>query len=277
MSTRRRRKLGEPEPEHDTSERWMASYMDMVTVLMCMFIVLFAMSTVDAKKFEELKNSLATGFGVVTSQKVDTAKGVVVPPENVGDVVNDEKPTDLQLAMMEVQDLQRVKEALQEQLRRKGVLDAVSFELDERGLTVRLVGSRTFFTPNSSTLSSKALVVLDVISPVLATTPYQLAIEAHADKHGSPAPFATDWELSSSRATQVLRRMVENGGVPGDRVRAIGFGSSRPLTTEETVAAYAMNRRADIVVLSDKPDGVRELIPRLLKQATTGANPAGAG
>ncbi|MBW8872765.1 MAG: flagellar motor protein MotB, partial [Leifsonia sp.] len=64
MSARRRKKHEEPE-EHENEERWMASYMDMVTVLMCMFIVLFAMSTVDAKKFEALKDSLATGFGQV--------------------------------------------------------------------------------------------------------------------------------------------------------------------------------------------------------------------
>lgn len=276
MSARRKSKLGHEEPEHDTSERWMASYMDMVTVLMCLFIVLFAMSTVDAKKFEELKNSLATGFGAVKTEKIDTAKGVVVPPEKVGDT-KDEEQTDLQLAIAEVQSLESVRKSIQERLHRKGLEDAVTFEVDERGLTVRLVGSHTFFTPNSSNLTPEALNVLDAISPVLAATPYQLAIEAHADKHGSPAPFATDWELSTARATQVLRRMVENGGVPGDRIRATGFGSTRPLSTEESLAAYAMNRRADIVVLSDKPEGVRALIPELLERGANIADRAGAG
>ncbi len=68
---------------HHVDERWMASYMDMVTVLMCLFIVLYAMSTVDANKFEKLRNSLATGFGAVASETVDTASGTVVPPEFV--------------------------------------------------------------------------------------------------------------------------------------------------------------------------------------------------
>ncbi len=62
----------------------MASYMDMVTVLMCLFIVLFAMSTVDQDKFEALKNSLATGFGAEKSINADIAQGIVVPPELVG-------------------------------------------------------------------------------------------------------------------------------------------------------------------------------------------------
>ena len=76
VSSRRR---GRKKPEqHHVDERWMASYMDMVTVLMCMFIVLYAMSSVDANKFEKLRNSLATGFGAVASQTVDTASGTVV-------------------------------------------------------------------------------------------------------------------------------------------------------------------------------------------------------
>ena len=83
MSLRpKRRKRGEEE-EHDNSERWMASYMDMVTVLMCMFIVLFAMSVVDQKKFDELRNSLATGFGTVASKHVDINEGVIVPPDKI--------------------------------------------------------------------------------------------------------------------------------------------------------------------------------------------------
>ena len=66
MSIRRRRRH-EPHEENGPDERWMASYLDMVTVLMCMFIVLFAMSTVDKDKFEALSNSLATGFGQKSS------------------------------------------------------------------------------------------------------------------------------------------------------------------------------------------------------------------
>ena len=82
MSTKGRRPKKQEEDEHP-DERWMASYMDMVTVLMCMFIVLFAMSTVDQKKFDQLKESLATGFGAVESNTVDTAVGIIVPPDKV--------------------------------------------------------------------------------------------------------------------------------------------------------------------------------------------------
>ncbi|MGH1526719.1 flagellar motor protein MotB [Leifsonia sp. L25] len=116
MSARRRKKHEEPE-EHENEERWMASYMDMVTVLMCMFIVLFAMSTVDAKKFEQLKDSLATGFGQVKTQKIDTASGVVVPPKHVDE---SGKSTDFALAQQEAQNLQRLKDQIQAALTKDG-------------------------------------------------------------------------------------------------------------------------------------------------------------
>ena len=80
MSVRGRRRVPAAENSHP-DERWMASYLDMVTVLMCMFIVLFAMSSVDAEKFEALRNSLATGFGQEISENVDISDGVVVPAQ----------------------------------------------------------------------------------------------------------------------------------------------------------------------------------------------------
>ena len=65
------------EEEHENHERWLVSYADMITVLMALFIVLYALSTVNQKKYDELKNSLASGFGSTKSTKVDESKGIV--------------------------------------------------------------------------------------------------------------------------------------------------------------------------------------------------------
>ena len=83
MSRRRKPSHG-GEHEEGSSERWTTSYMDMVTVLMCLFIVLYAMSTVDKDKFEKLRLALSTGFGVTKTEKIDTARGIVVPKADVG-------------------------------------------------------------------------------------------------------------------------------------------------------------------------------------------------
>jgi chemotaxis protein MotB len=272
MAARRRRRAEEPE-EHENEERWMASYMDMVTVLMCMFIVLFAMSTVDAKKFEQLKDSLATGFGQVKTQKIDTAKGVVVPPKHVDE---SGKSTDFALAQQEAQDLQRLKDRIQAALTHDGLQDAVELKIDERGLTIGLVGNSTFFDSNRAELSPRAVAVLDDIGPILAPAPYGVSVEGHADLRQPGAPYPTNWELSAGRATSVLRHLVEVNGFPQGRIAAVSFGSARPVDgyTGTTDVDLAQNRRVDVVVLSAQSEDVRRLIPQAL---STTAPAAAAG
>lgn len=279
MSVRaKRRKMVEEEDVHP-DERWMASYMDMVTVLMCMFIVLFAMSTVDQDKYEQLANSLATGFGAVNAGKVDTAEGVVVPADLVDN--EGESPTEVThsaeavdpadagaqatanatAAAQEVAKLDELAVAVGGSLTAAGVGDLVEFHITDRGLTLGLVGSETFFAPDSAQLTAAAAAVLDAAAPALMATGQKISVEGHADKHGQSATFPTDWELSASRATQVLRRLVEQGGVAGDLISAVAFGSAQPENTGSTLQDMAQNRRVDIVVLSNQPDSVRALIP----------------
>lgn len=260
-----RTRRAEPAEEH-VDERWMASYMDMVTVLMCLFIVLFAMSTVDQDKFIALKNSLATGFGSVDVGKLDTATGVVVPEELV-----DEQGagfTEAEQAAAEVDSLLALREQLRSALASQNLEHTVTFVIDQRGLTVGLIGWETFFQPNSIQLQGEALTVVDTLGPILAAAQHNVSVEGHADYRGSPTPFPTDWELSGGRATQVLRRMVESAGFPGSQISAVGYGSTRPARTGDSAEDAAINRRVDIAVLSDLPESARNLIPSALVSKT---------
>lgn len=277
----------------------MASYMDMITVLMCMFIVLFAMSSVDANKFAALKESLATGFGQEKSKQVDTASGTVVKADQVtrdgsgfsesktdaksSDAANGELSTNsdaagssglgsasggqaaanARLAATEVDDLVAIKKAIAGNLEARGLTQDVTFTLDSRGLTVRLVGSETFFGSNSADLSPMAKTVMDAIAPVLRGAKHDVSVEGHADSRDSTYPYATNWELSAARAVGVLRDLVERGGMPAAHIQSVGFGSSRPLATGDGDADLAKNRRVDIVVLSNQKDDVNALIPKI--------------
>ncbi|MDJ0378128.1 flagellar motor protein MotB [Cryobacterium sp. PH31-L1] len=274
----KRRKMVEEEDVHP-DERWMASYMDMVTVLMCMFIVLFAMSTVDQDKYEQLANSLATGFGAVDAGKVDTAEGVVVPADLIDN--QGESPTEVthssqaidpaeatavatanaEAAQKEVAKLDQLEAAVTANLTAAGVAQLVEFHITDRGLTLGLVGSETFFAPDSAELTAAATAVLDAAAPAMVASGQKISVEGHADKHGQSATFASDWELSASRATQVLRRLVEQGGIGGEMISAVAFGSAQPANTGSTLEDMAQNRRVDVVLLSDQPDSVRALIP----------------
>ncbi|WP_425435664.1 OmpA/MotB family protein [Mycetocola miduiensis] len=246
-------------------ERWMASYMDMVTVLMCMFIVLFAMSTVDQQKFEELRNSLAAGFGATKSEFADTADGVVVPPEQVDE--DGEGFTDLDIAQMELDNLTALRDKIQTNLAAQGLLATVEFDIGERGLTVRLVSTETFFEANSDTLSTNVIAVLDAVAPPLAESPYKISVEGHADYRDPGGQFPTNWELSSGRSVQVLRHLVEQRAIPAERVASVGYGSAHPLSTGATADELALNRRVDVVALSGQPESIRQLIPGLIAES----------
>ena len=265
MSLRpQRRKRGEEE-EHDNSERWMASYMDMVTVLMCMFIVLFAMSVVDQKKFDELRNSLATGFGTVASKHIDINEGIIVPPDKLDVKAKSLENKNRQLATIEVTNLIALREEMKQNLQAAGLTSAVQFNIDGRGLTVRLVGSETYFNTNRTDLSAVAIRVLDAVGPPLRASPYSVSVEGHADSRQAAYPYPTNWELSSGRATGVLRHLVEVDGIAAERIGAVGYGSARPLAAGTSPSDLALNRRVDIVVLSDQSDAVRSLLAEVDK------------
>jgi chemotaxis protein MotB len=256
----RRTKGGHDESSHP-DERWMASYMDMVTVLMCMFIVLYAMSSVDTEKYEALRQSLATGFGAEESETADTATGVVVPAEFTE---GEDVPTTMERAQLEVDALRALQQQIQQGLDAQGLGQAVNFTLTERGLDVSLIGSDTYFTSNEATLTPLAVTILTTIAPYLAPTPYELSIEGHADIRATSGRFPSNWELSTARATTVLRYLVERGGISSSRVGATGYGSARPLATGPSEAELALNRRVDIVVLSNQPADVLADIPTVL-------------
>lgn len=268
----RRRPRKKPE-EHHVDERWMASYMDMVTVLMCLFIVLYAMSTVDANKFEKLRNSLATGFGAVASETVDTAEGTVVPPDLVDENLeafaalqaadSATAPDALEAALKEVDRLRALEEQMKAGLAAAGLSENVEFQIDQRGLTVKLVGSQAFFAPDRPELTERASQVLTIISPILGPAALEIMVEGHA-ANGVTA-YPSTWELSSARSVNVLRFMVDRGGIAPGTIGAVAFGSARQVNDDSTPELMELNRRVDIVIISDQPDVVRALIPEVLK------------
>ncbi len=271
MSARRHKKQHGGHEEEGSSERWTTSYMDMVTVLMCLFIVLYAMSTFDKDKFEKLRLALSTGFGETRSHTVDTATGVVVPKKDVGkkgilaaqqSSGNSASSAAAAAAVTETTKLTNLEKQIQAALAAQGLASNVSFSIDSRGLTVGLVGSQTFFAGNSAVLQPVTLHVLGVIGPILTALPNQVAVEGHADGHANPAPFASDWDLAAGRSTAVLKYLVNTVGVPDGRIYSVSYGAARPISPDMVPSQYALNRRVDIVVLSSAPENVRDLIPK---------------
>jgi chemotaxis protein MotB len=286
----RRRPRGGHEEEHENTERWLLSYSDMITVLMALFIVLFAISQVDQSKYDALRTSLAAGFGhpvvsVISGGQGALTGGTSARPVSV-DLAGDAglgheapgrsptaAPTSdakdgvdaavLAAAKAEVAHLDALQAEITAKLAAMGLADRVRFRMDVRGLIMGLVADDVFFANGSADLTDTARQVLDGAAPVLASIPEQISIEGHANILPVSGRYATNWELSADRATQVLRRLVEADGVAPVRIMSIGFGDARPLVEGSTPAALNANRRVDLVVLSSAPEQVRALLPAL--------------
>ena len=276
MSARRHKKGHGAGHEEGNTERWTTSYMDMVTVLMCLFIVLYAMSTFDKDKFEKLRLALSTGFGVTHSKTVDTATGVVVPKKDVGkkgvDAAQQSSSNTSSVAaknqaaaVAETEKLQELEKQIAASLAAEGLSSNVSYTIDSRGLTIGLIGSQTFFSGNSDVLQPVTESVLGAIGPILKTLPNQIAVEGHADSHSNPYPFASDWDLAAGRSTAVLKFLVDNESVNPTLIYSASYGAARPLEPNMVPSQYALNRRVDIVILSSASDAVRALIPSEIK------------
>ncbi len=261
MSRRRKAPHG-GEHEEGGTERWTTSYMDMVTVLMCLFIVLYAMSTVDQDKFEKLRLALSTGFGVTKTHTIDTARGIVVPAADVGKKGVD--TTAYNAATTEVNKLTAVETSISQGLQAQGLSSSVSFSITSDGLTISLVGAASFFAGNSAILQPNTNRILNVIGPIIRSLPNQDAIEGHADGHANPYPYASDWDLAAARSTAVLKYLIASTGVPQSQIYSSSYGAARPLAATETPDKFALNRRVDVVVLSQATDDVKVLMAKVI-------------
>ncbi|HEY0118539.1 MAG TPA: flagellar motor protein MotB [Cellulomonas sp.] len=291
MAARRKRRK-QPEEEHANHERWMVSYSDMLTVMMGLFIVLYAMSQVDMQKFDALRDSLAASFG---NQAILTgSSGVLESSDDVGKDQQDQTPADAfdpvtadaglggasataatppavspaiaAAAQAEAQRLEGIEQQIEKQLAAAGLSGVVQMTITERGLVIGLVADDVFFAPASADLTPTALRVLDAIAPTVVALTDEISVEGHANVLPVSGKYPTNWELSADRATQVLRHFVETDGLAPGRVDAVGFGDARPIAAGTDAESLAMNRRVDIVVLSSAPEQVRALVPGFVAQ-----------
>ena len=289
-----KKKKHEEHEEHVNHERWLVSYADMMTLLMVLFIVLFAISQVDQKKFNELREGMAAGFGQQPSpfqgDRSVLAEAGVAPmaPIAPGQVTTETEQTsmsgdqqaqseaareaaeqrarDLEEAIREVNKLDELRRKVDAALRKHGLADDVSMRIDERGLRISLVSRHIVFAPNVADLSTRGVRVLDVIAPVLHDLPNQIEVAGHTNQvKVKPKYYPSDWELSAARAVTVLRHLKERGGVPGDHMMAAAYGHEQPLIDPSKPGSQELNKRVDILVLSTARDEVRALFGQALQ------------
>jgi chemotaxis protein MotB len=274
MASRRSRRGRHAAPENE--ERWLLTYADMITLLMALFMVLFSISSVNISKYQTLQESLKAAFsgsilsgGRAIMQSGSESTSAHTPataevPSIVPLTPSIPKPTQsaAQVASQISRALQTSTAADQEQagfvkLQRElnayahshGFGDEVQAVIEERGLVVRVLTDKLLFDSGSDQLQSPGLPLLDEIAHLLnVDRRHPITVEGNTDNQPiHTAQFPSNWELSTDRATTVVRYLIGHGVAAG-RLSAAGYADLHPLASNATPAGRAKNRRVDIVL-----------------------------
>jgi chemotaxis protein MotB len=213
---RRRRVIVEHEDRN--RDRWLISYADLVTLLLALFIVLYAASD------HERARAIAASFG---SQ--NTGGNGILPgspePENKGE------ETEKMLSQNSV------------------LMQKAKVQQTSRGLIVS-ISEAGFFAPGEASISAEAGNIIKSIAETLKNEGAPVRIEGHTDSTPiSNSRYSSNWELSTARASSVLQKMVECG-FPPEKLSAAGYGGFQPVADNTTPDGRAQNRRVDVVILN---------------------------
>lgn len=271
-------------PEHVNHERWLVSYADFITLLFATFTALYALSKADASKSKAVADGLREAFGVGGAKMVPMEALDVngIPSDNARLPTGQGNENAPPAATKEAgkQEFEEIKKQVEEFLMTKGMYDKVSVDRQERGLVVSLKEGG-FFESGSADVKPEANKVLEELAKKILSYRNPVRIEGHTDNvpiHSRT--FPTNWELSSARATNVVRLLTDRFRIPSGKLSATGYGDSRPKTPNDTPAGRARNRRVDIVILSEsgeasEPETILDDGGGGSLQGGTGASPGG--
>ncbi|MDH1304710.1 OmpA family protein [Achromobacter sp. GD03932] len=240
------------------SENWLLSYLDLITLLLAMLVVLLALTRLHGGAFGqseqpvELVGTLAASglptydgeyseFDAVqipaswaqTETPAAAAATTPAQPAQEGEIVADAAPP--------------LRAPSKESLGLGDLGKSVDVIINEQSVSFR-ISNELLFPSGQATLSPTGLDVIKRLAAILNKNDYQVSVEGHSD----PVPiqtrqFASNWELSSSRATSVLRELVRDG-VSAQRLRAVGYAETRPIESNDTPAGRAANRRVELIM-----------------------------
>ncbi len=262
-STRRKRRGAEA--EHENEERWLLTYADMITLLMALFMVLFSLANVNQAKVKALSKSLNEAFsGKIlpggkaiqqTGSEEHQERPSAEPPipaitAIVGDATKSESQ---QEAKKEQDEFARIKREMDRYSREHGLQQKVSTTITQRGLVIRLLTDKVLFDSGQAVLKAQSAPILSKTAQLLTIAgDHDVAVEGHTDNmpiHGSVYP--TNWELSTARASRVVRYLIDNGAAKM-RMSAAGYAALHPIADNTTEAGRSRNRRVEVVVLRSK-------------------------
>jgi chemotaxis protein MotB len=221
---KRKRQSADSDPV-ESRDRWLISYADLMTLLLAMFIVLYAAA--DHERATKIASAIAAQFSEGGATNAPAASGVLPGADS------------LVAARAAIDRAFTMNASLRNRARVK---------VTERGVVVSLTEAG-FFAPADASIREDALPLLDSLAAALRESATQVRVEGHTDSSPiSTARYPSNWELSAARAATVLSHLVKVG-VPASQLSVAGFAGERPVGDNATPEGRALNRRVDLVVL----------------------------
>jgi len=264
----RRNRRGHGHGGEESEERWLLTYADMITLLMALFMVLFSISSVNVSKFKTLQHTLKEAFsgqilpgGKALEQTGATESASHVPNSVAASTVMPfamQGRTNLRsspvtstnaAAVQEQASFEQLKREIEEYARSHGLSEDVKAAIEPRGLVIRLLTDKLLFPSGQATLTESSYPLLARISSLLnVDREHPIAVEGNTDNVPiHTASFPSNWELSTARASTVVRFFIAHG-VSAHRLSAIGYAEQDPISSNSTAEGRARNRRVEVVL-----------------------------
>jgi len=216
---------------------WMVSYGDLMTNMVCLFVLLYSFSILDAQKFQAAMVSIQSSLGVL-----DSGRGI--------------NPSAIYDADTEMEDFNMLEEKLTSYLEDSDLHMDVMVQMETRGLVLRFQDN-VLFDPGSADLKPSSIAILNYLGEFLIEPEFEskhVRIEGHTDTTpvGRNSRYETNWELSVARSASGVRYLIEELNLDPQRFSAAGYGEYQPVAPNDTPENKAKNRRIDIVILKSE-------------------------
>lgn len=252
------------EDEHENLERWLITYADLITLLLAFFIMMYTFSKQDAQRYQEVTQYLRAifkgGSGVMNAGGGGASAQTMInalPKQGSGAEIQREEVR---------RQLENEVKKLTENTEHK---NKISVFQDERGIVIRIM-DRAFFDEGRAELKDSAKKALQKIAPIIMNANSQIRIEGHTDDVPiKTREFRSNWELSTRRATEVVRHLIEKYDFPAQDIAASGYAEYRPVAANDTAENRALNRRIEIILVQ----GNRSEVSAAATHVQTGVTP----
>lgn len=237
--------MGKRKPSEEvTAPLWYVSYGDLVTNMLCFFIMLFAFSSLDSpimrQEYSYTEQRYTSTFSINTDQGASQwltsgGKGILLMPGN--------RKSDVPMVVKKVKSM----------FRKVPMRDRMSIKSDDQVVRIQLPADILFETGSADMKRSAEEILISLI-PIVSTVENYIRIDGHTDNVPSRFNkiYPSNWELSTARACSVVRFFVNEMGLDGERFSAQGYGGFRPMVSNETRDGREKNRRVEIVILIGK-------------------------